>query len=154
MKATPAARRRSHRNPIVSLVSHAEGRQHALQRKGRRPARHASCFASGRVVDVAVTEYVRWFEAGARKRHRHETHRGQVVSFTVQLEIETDDGWTPVVRYDMAHGSPHIDRYVTPGRPTKTPLDLSPAQALTHADKDLDANWCRYRGAFLEGRQR
>ena len=64
----------------------------------------------------AITEYVRPLGRGARKRHYHETRRGRVVAFVVQLEVELRDAWVPVIRYDMAHGRAHIDLYETPSR--------------------------------------
>ena len=53
---------------------------------------------------MAVVEYVRALGEEARKRHYHETRRGTVVAFVVQLEVLLRGVWVPVVRYDMAHG--------------------------------------------------
>lgn len=97
---------------------------------------------------MAIREYVLSITADVRKRHRHETQQGKVVAFTVQLEIEMPDGWTPIVRYDMAHGEPHIDRYDISGTRTKEFLDFSSAEALTQADEDIDDNWARYVDRF------
>jgi hypothetical protein len=98
---------------------------------------------------VAITEYVRPLGQGARKRHYHETQRGGIVAFVVQLEVEFRGSWVPVVRYDMAHGRAHIDLYQTPARKTKQFLTLSPAEALTLADEDIKENWEGYRKEFL-----
>ena len=98
---------------------------------------------------MAITEYVRPLGQGARKRHYHETQRGRIVAFVVQLEVEFRGSWVPVVRYDMAHGRAHIDLYQTPARKAKQFLTLSPAEALTLADEDIKENWERYRKEFL-----
>ena len=102
---------------------------------------------------MAITEYVRPLGEGARKRHYHETQRGRIIAFVVQLEVEVRGSWVPVVRYDMAHGRAHIDLYQAPGRRTKQFLTLSPAEALTLADEDIKENWGRYRKEFLRRSQ-
>ena len=58
---------------------------------------------------MAIVEYVRALGEGARKRHYHETSRGNVAVFVVQLEVELRGAWVPVVRYDMAHGQAPIE---------------------------------------------
>ena len=58
-----------------------------------------------------------------------------------------------MVRYDTAHGFPHVDRIFQDGRVEKLPLlttDL--AEALTVADEDIEANWERYKINYLKGR--
>ena len=101
--------------------------------------------------EVAVTSYVRELYPHARKRHYHETRRGVVVDFVVQLEVLFRGRWVPIVRYDMAHGTPHVDRYETPTTRTKTQLDMTPAEALTLADADVNEHWLSYRQTFPEG---
>ncbi len=87
-----------------------------------------------------------------RKRHEHMTERGRVIRFAVQYETFAGGEWRPVVRYDTAHGFPHIDRSFPDGRVEKIPLlvpDLG--DALTLADDDIDENWPRYKEEFLKG---
>lgn len=98
---------------------------------------------------MAITEYVYPLGAGARKRHYHETRRGRVLVFAVQLEVELRGAWVPVIRYDMAHGRAHIDLYETLTRKIKQFLALSPAEAMTLADEDIKENWERYQAEFL-----
>ena len=98
---------------------------------------------------MATTEYVRPLGENARLRHRHETRKGEVTEFAIQLEVYSGGAWVPIVRYDTAHGRPHVDFYVTVRRRTKQFLDLSLAEALTLADEDLKENWERYRDDFL-----
>jgi hypothetical protein len=103
---------------------------------------------------MAVTEYVRVLGEGARKRHTHETRRGRLISFVVQLEIEIRGAWIPVVRYDMAHRMAHVDVHETPNRKTKRFLGLSPAEAVTLADDDIRDHWERYRDDYLRRNRR
>ena len=53
---------------------------------------------------MSVTEYVMPLGENARKRHRHETDKGKVTGFAVQLEVFTEDQWKVVLRYDSAYG--------------------------------------------------
>lgn len=100
---------------------------------------------------MKVIEYVIPLGDGARKRHYHESDKGRPASFVVQLEVFVDDYWTPVIRYDSAHGFPHIDRYYLDGRKAKKPLHLEFHEALVLADEDIKENWKRYHKDFLEG---
>ncbi len=103
---------------------------------------------------MAIVEYVYPLGEGARKRHSHETRRGKVVTFVVQLEVELRGVWVPVVRYDMAHRRAHVDLYETPTRKIKRFLDLSPAEVMTLADEDIKQNWEWYQQEFLRRNER
>jgi len=116
------------------------------------------CYSGGAVQKTRrrkrtrqITEYVWALGENARKRHYHETERGEVRTFTVQLEIFVDDQWRPAVRYDSVHGFAHQDRYFLDGRSTKTELYMDFTEALTFADEDIKENWTDYRDRFLRG---
>jgi len=101
---------------------------------------------------LAEREYLIRLGERARKRHHHETDKGQVVTFMVQLEVEVEDGvWKPVVRYDCAHNFAHRDRYNPKGDREKEELALSYADSLDLADKDINDNWDIYLERFLRG---
>jgi hypothetical protein len=87
----------------------------------------------------------------ARKRHYHEAEKGRVTRFTVQLEVLVNNEWRVVIRYDVAHGFAHIDRYYLGGRKVKKELHLKLGEALTLADEDIKENWKAYQEEFLEG---
>jgi hypothetical protein len=106
------------------------------------------------MAGMAMTEYVRPLGENARLRHRHETRKGVVTEFAIQLEVCSGGAWVPIVRYDTAHRRPHVDVYLTERRRTKQFLDLSLAEALTLADEDIKENWERYRDAFLRRTER
>ncbi len=101
---------------------------------------------------MSVTEYVIPLGEDARKRHYHETHKGKVISFAVQMEVFVNDRWQVVIRYDSAHGFAHIDRYYLDGRKVKKELHLKLSEVLTLAEEDIKENWKSYQKAFLEGK--
>jgi len=101
---------------------------------------------------LSVTEYVIPLGENARKRHYHETDKGRVTGFVVQLEVFVNDRWQVVIRYDSVHGFAHIDRYYLDGRKVKKELHLRLSEALTLADEDIKENWKVYQKAFLEGK--
>lgn len=98
-----------------------------------------------------TVEYVVILADGVRKRHHHETYRGTVTAFVVQLEMLVGDAWLPVLRYDCAHGFSHRDAYNRHGQQTKTDVALSFAHALTFADWDINENWETYCNKFMKG---
>jgi len=101
---------------------------------------------------LMVNEYVIPLGENARKRHYHETDKGEVVGFAVQLEVFVNDQWKVVIRYDSAHEFAHIDRYYLDGKKVKKELRLKLDEALTLADEDIKENWKIYQKAFLEGK--
>lgn len=101
---------------------------------------------------MSITEYVIPLGGNARKRHYHETDKGWVVTFAVQMEVFINSQWQVVIRYDSAHGFPHIDRYYLDGRKIKIGLQLNLSEALILAGEDIKENWRTYQKAFLEGK--
>lgn len=69
----------------------------------------------------------------------------------IQLEVEVQNEWRSVIRYDTTHGFVHIDRFTRLGRRTKERLRLTGAEALTRAERDIKQNWAVYREKFLSG---
>ncbi len=99
---------------------------------------------------MRIIEYVIPLGENARKRHYHETDKGKVIGFAVQLEVLVEELWQVVIRYDSAHGFAHIDRYDIDGRKIKTELNLKFGEALVLADEDIKENWKIYQKTFLE----
>jgi hypothetical protein len=97
-----------------------------------------------RIVDFVVI-----FDEGVRKRHYHETEKGKVIYFAVQLEVEVHGEWKVVIRYDCSHGFAHKDTYDQAGSQTKSLLHLSFESALTYGDWDITTHWRRYTQEFL-----
>ena len=101
---------------------------------------------------MRVTEYIIPLGDNARKRHNHETDKGKVTGFIVQLEVFVNGQWQTVIRYDSAHGFSHIDRYQRDGRKVKIDLHMTLSEALNMADEDIKENWKTYQRVFLEGK--
>jgi hypothetical protein len=98
-------------------------------------------------------DFVVVLDDGVRKRYYHESDKGQITNFVVQLEVKIEGEWKVVIRYDCSHGFSHVDRYDTKGKKTKKTLNLTFESALTFGDWDINKNWRRYRNAFLREKQ-
>ncbi len=101
-----------------------------------------------------VTRYAYLLTLNDRKRHEHVIEQGRVTRFMVQFETFVEGKWLPVIRYDTAHGFPHVDRTLPDGTIEKILLltkDLG--EALTFADQDIDENWQRYKEVYLKERR-
>lgn len=97
-------------------------------------------------------EFVVIFDDGVRKRHYHETEKGEVTYFVVQLEIKVKKGdWKAAIRYDCSHGFAHVDKYDINGKKVKRILNLNFESALTYGDWDINENWLKYKQEFLKG---
>lgn len=92
-----------------------------------------------------IVDFVVIFDDGVRKRHYHQTEKGKVISFVVQLEIEVKGEWKVGVRYDCSHGFSHVDKYDIKGNQTKKMLNLSFESALIYGDWDINKNWLKYK---------
>jgi hypothetical protein len=101
---------------------------------------------------LSEIEYVIPLGKNVRKRHYHETTKGKVVGFAVQLEVFVNNQWKVVLRYDAAHGFAHMDRYYLNGKKVKNELNLSLREALTLSDEDIKENWKKYVKNYLEER--
>ena len=99
-----------------------------------------------------TVEFVVVLEEGVRKRHYHQSEKGKVISFMVQLEVCVDGDWKPVVRYDSAHGFAHMDRFDSEGNQKKIPIELSFDSALAYGDWDINVNWAKYVKTFRKQR--
>jgi len=81
----------------------------------------------------------------------HKTEKGNVIEFSVQLEVRIKDEWKPVIRYDCSHNFSHIDRYTIKGKKSKEKINLTYEESLTLADEDININWELYKERFLKG---
>ena len=74
-----------------------------------------------------------------------------MVTFTVQYETTINGERLPVVRYDNAHGFPHrddLDRWGQTIRKVTMSGNPDVQTALTVGQRDIQANWRRYRATF------
>jgi hypothetical protein len=96
-------------------------------------------------------DFIVILDDGVRKRHIHETTKGKVIHFVVQLEVFVENEWKVVIRYDCAHGYAHVDLYDIVGNRRKKELNLTFSSALTFGDWDIKENWHSYKESFLRG---
>lgn len=98
---------------------------------------------------MRTVEYVKLLNPENSIRIRFGTEYGRIIRFTVQLECQFDE-WTPVLRYDTAHGFAHYDIIHPHGDDQKVPIEIQNFnEALTFAVTDITQNWERYRERFV-----
>jgi len=79
------------------------------------------------------------------------TERGRVKKFTVQLETLIGESWTPVARYDTAHGFAHLDVLHPKRTQDKVRVrEVDFNEALEIAFADLLANWEAYINQYMK----
>jgi acyl-CoA thioesterase FadM len=101
---------------------------------------------------MRLVEFHRPLDYDNALRVRFEVEHGQVLRFVVKLEcrFNSDEDWTPVVRYDTAHGFAHCDRLHPYQEPEKIPMATIDYynEALNFAMSDLANNWVEYRKRY------
>lgn len=105
--------------------------------------------------NVAEKRFVDFLGVSPEDRIRcvFQTRKGKVVRIkAVQYETRMHGKWTPVVRYDTAHGFFHRHMYLFGGRKHfKEFLSRASLEAaLNEAIDDIRLNWHKYKLAFLE----
>lgn len=104
---------------------------------------------------MRLVEFHRYLDEDNALRVRFEVEHGIVLKFVVQLECRFGKAgvFTPVVRYDTAHGFAHCDRLHPYEQSSKL---IMPTQnyneALMFAIDDLVERWDTYRRRFEEWR--
>lgn len=100
---------------------------------------------------MAVT--VRWtitYGSDDRVEARVVHEQGVVLDFSVQYLARIQERWYPVVRFDTAHGRPHMDVSNPDG--TSFRINLAPGlgyrEVFNTAVDDVSRNWRRYREEF------
>ena len=101
---------------------------------------------------MRTVEFRRLLDDGNALRVMFELEHGDVVSFVVQLECKfSSHDWTPIVRYDTAHGFAHRDRMHPREGVEKTEMRVRDFnEGLTIAVFDLINNWNEYRRRYQE----
>ena len=101
-------------------------------------------------VSVKEVEFVIPLGPDDRYRHYHLRSGKEVLEFSIQYETFCKEKWSPVVRYDTAHGYTHRDIVNPSGEISKTPLfTLDYNDALTFAESDIKINREIYKKRFL-----
>ncbi len=88
-------------------------------------------------------------EYADRFRYYHDLERGKITRFCVQYEAFIGGEWHALVRYDTAHGRPHKDLLHPDGTQDKDEFySYSREEVLTLGERDIKANWKRYRAVY------
>lgn len=106
---------------------------------------------------MSEKEYTYYFtpEREDRFRYYHYLVRGRIIRFRIQYEARIDGRWQPIVRYDTAHGHPHKDVLHPDGSQDKVEFyGYSEAEVLTLGERDIKANWRRYRAKYEQEMKR
>lgn len=86
-----------------------------------------------------------------RFRYYHALKRGKIVRFRIQYEGLIGKDWHAIVRYDTAHGRPHKDLLHPDGTQEKREFyGYSREEVLTLGERDIKANWKRYRATYVQ----
>jgi hypothetical protein len=103
-------------------------------------------------VSVRQVQFRRLLDEENVLRVSFNLEHGQVDAFAVQLECSFSDGnWTPIVRYDTAHGLAHQDKMHPWKQKEKIEIPVSNfKEGLNFAIDDLLRNWKKYRRRYEE----
>ena len=86
-----------------------------------------------------------------RLRCSYQRRDRRILRYTVQLEVRLVGGWTPVVRYDNAHGYCHCDTMHPDGTQDKSATFTGDEnETFTHAIDELHATWESHRARYLK----
>jgi hypothetical protein len=102
-------------------------------------------------ASVGEKEYLVYLslERTDRFRYYHNLERGKITRFRVQYEALIGGEWRAIVRYDTAHGRPHKDLLHPDGTQDKHEFyGYAREEVLTLGERDIKANWKRYRAAY------
>ena len=100
---------------------------------------------------MRVVEFHRYLNEDNALRVSFQIEHGKVLKFVVQLECRFDKTgrFSPVVRYDTAHGFAHCDRFHPYEKSRKVTMPTQDYdEALTFAMDDLVKEWRFYRRRF------
>ena len=86
-----------------------------------------------------------------RLRHVRYIERSKVIWFTVQYEALLKGKWTPLARYDTAHGYFHMDIIHADGSVTKRRMSIVDFNdAYTLADLTLKSTFKTHKERFIK----
>ena len=110
--------------------------------------------ANGSIIDLdqhsmAVKTWTVLYSPFDKAEVRLETEGGRVRKFAVQYLALIDDDWTPIVRYDNAHGEGHRDRLHPDGTKDTNDLNLYDLEeTFEFALRDIRLFWEDYRSEY------
>ncbi len=97
--------------------------------------------------------YQKFLDAAEHEKLRlHiKTDVGKVIDIVVQYESFINGKWTPIVRYDCAHGYFHRDILYPKNEKEKQTINItSLGDALNYAEQDIKDRWEFYKDRYLK----
>ena len=101
--------------------------------------------------EISYQKYLEGTET-ERLRIRIKTEHGKVIDIVIQYETFLNNRWTPIVRYDCAHGFFHRDLLFPKGVKEKQTIAItsSLSDALNYAEQDIKDRWELYKERYLK----
>ena len=86
-----------------------------------------------------------------RLRVRLKVEKGELLDVVYQYETLINEKWTPIVRYDCAHGFFHRDILKPDGDKEKQEITIDNLKSASkYAEQDLKDRWEWYKERFLK----
>ena len=86
-----------------------------------------------------------------RLRVRLKIEKGELIDVVYQYETLIENNWTPIVRYDCAHGFFHRDVLKPNGDTEKKELVIDNLKSASkYAEQDLKDRWEWYKERYLK----
>lgn len=102
---------------------------------------------------MAEKEFIKYLDrdGNERLRLRIMTKKGQVMDIVVQYESYIGNQWSPIIRYDCAHGFFHRDILTPQGEQEKQVIAIENLNdALLYAEQDLKDRWQHYKRRYVK----
>lgn len=82
---------------------------------------------------------------------RLKVEKGKLIDVVYQYEALIENNWTPIVRYDFAHGFFHRDIMKPNGDKEKQEIVIENLKSASkYAEQDLKDRWEWYRERFIK----
>lgn len=86
-----------------------------------------------------------------RLRVRLKIDKGELIDVVYQYEALIEDNWTPIVRYDCAHGFFHRDILKPNGDKEKQEIVIDNLKSASkYAEQDLKDRWEWYKERYIK----
>jgi hypothetical protein len=102
---------------------------------------------------MTTKEYSRSLDSSNQNRARvkYVIDRGNLVDVMYQYEALINGRWTPIVRFDCAHGFFHKDTLYPNGDKVKQKIGISSLDAAAeYAKQDIKMRWQWYRERYIK----
>jgi hypothetical protein len=90
-------------------------------------------------------------EGNERMRVKLMIKKGKLIDIVFQYESLIIRKWTPIIRYDLAHGFFHRDVMKAGGEKEKTVIEIAGlSEASIFAEQDIKDKWEFYKQRYLK----